>query len=238
MGISDEVRRKIEADIKNELSNNDYVTVDPDNPPILIQLSRADPGSGFVPVERVPDLSELPFITERMREFAFRYVAEYRTIKQWAKEFHTHANIVSKWLHHPGVRGYIARLRFEQQAYNFAQRQHLNRLAYRAFENVLNTKVNSENIAAIAACAKNVYEMLNRPEAMDPKERSYVAVNIGLGRDGPSPSYRHPQRIEKDVTPAKLEDLKAKIVELELLKGALDKGSNGNGSNGNASNPS
>ena len=58
---------------------------------------------------------ELPILPEYLREFAFRYALENRSVTDWARMFHVAPPTVSNWLSRPNVLKYIMTLRYERR---------------------------------------------------------------------------------------------------------------------------
>ena len=202
-----------------------------DDEPAAMVLAPVETGvSQFIEVNDLPDLKDLPFVPERMRDFAFRYATEYKPNKFWAKEYGVATLTISKWLRHAGVRGYIAISRFEQRMFNLAQHVVMQRNVYRTINEILRTRITADTIEAIGKMARFVYTVLAHPEDMPEREKSTLNLNIGFTPEalasGNSQSSYARERVVSDKDLKALED---DIKELEIYSKGLN-GDNGGGS--------
>ena len=111
----------IRARVRSYLVETRTYSVDPTLPAVVVRAPVETGLSRFINVDNIPNLEDLPFIPERMRDFAFRYATEYMPVKQWAKVYNVSPETIRSWLSHEGVRAYIAVCRFEQRMFNLAQ---------------------------------------------------------------------------------------------------------------------
>jgi hypothetical protein len=190
-----------------------------DDEPAAIVLAPVETGiSKFIDVDSLPSLDDLPFIPERMRDFAFRYATEYKPIKYWAREYGITPARVSAWLQHDGVRAYIAICRFEQRMFNLAQRVTMQRNVYRTINAILTTKITADTIGSIVSMAKFVYQIVHNPQEAPDRSKGTLNVNIGYSSDPPSrDNGGNPYAQERNVTPQQVDLLKGEIEELEVL---------------------
>lgn len=200
-----------------------------DDAPAALVLAPVETGlSQFIKIDDLPDLENLPFVPERMRDFAFRYATEYKPIKFWAREYGVAMDTIYKWLGHAGVRGYIAISRFEQRMFNLAQHVVMQRNVYRTINEILRTRITPDTIESIGKMARFVYEILARPEEAPDRAKGTLNLSIGftpgaLASDNKQSPYAH----ERVVSPQELKALEDDIVELEIISKGLN-GDNGN----------
>lgn len=233
--LTEAVRSKLRSRVDEYVSRVPSMEIDPDEPAAVVRAPVEAGVSKFIDVDGLPDLDSLPFIPERMRDFAFRYATEYMTVAKWAKEYNCSVHTIEKWMRHEGVRAYIALCRYEQRMYNLAQHVTMQRNVYRAINRILNAKLTGDSIGPIVSLTKFVYEILHDPQGAHSRAKGAFNVNIGFGKsdvgdasDSPYNVGGNPYRLpEKDVTPKQIEAIKADIAELEILSKAL--GENGDG---------
>jgi len=188
-----------------------------DDEPAVMVLAPVEAGiSRFIDVSELPDLKDLPFIPERMRDFAFRYATEYKPYRFWAKEYGISARTVEAWLRHESVRAYIAICRFEQRMFNMAQHVIMQRNVYRTINTILTTKITSDTIGPIVSMAKFIYQVLINPSEAGDRAKGTLNLNIGFPTS-PSGDNGNPYARERSVTPKLLESLKAEIDELDVI---------------------
>jgi len=189
--------------------------------PITKVLAPVETGlSRFIDVTNIPDLNDLPFITERQRDFAFRYATEYKTAKIWAKEYNVSAVTIARWLALPGVRAYIAVARYEQRMFNLGQHLTLQRNANTTINNILKFKITADTIDSIGKMARFVYDIVNDPQSADLGLKKRLNVNIGFNQqinEGGEVSNPYAQDELVNVTPKQIEDLATEVEELDIL---------------------
>jgi hypothetical protein len=194
-----------------------------ENAPAAIVLAPIEAGiSRFIDVSNLPSIDDLPFIPERMRDFAFRYATEYKPTKVWAKEYGVHPHTVEKWLTKKGVRAYIAASRYEQRIFNLAQRVSLNRQVYATINKILQVKLTADTIDPIGKMVRFLFAYLNNPSQIPPELNQHFNINVlngGLSSQTQSDNpYRRPER---DVTPSDLKKLDDEYEELINAAGEL-----------------
>lgn len=188
-----------------------------DDAPTAMVLAPVEAGiSRFIDVENLPSLDDLPFIPERMRDFAYRYATEYKPHKFWAKEYGVVVTTIETWLRHEGVRAYIAISRFEQRMFNLAQHVIMQRNVYKTINAILTTKITADTIGAITQMAKFVYQILVNPQEAAKPTKGMLNVNIGYPASV-APNNGNPYTQERNVTPLQLEKLKEEIEELDIM---------------------
>jgi len=197
-----------------------------DDEPSVVVLAPVEAGiSRFIDVDNLPDLKDIPFIPERMRDFAFRYATEYKPYKFWMKEYGVRESTIGNWLRHEGVRAYIAICRYEQRMFNLAQHVIMQRNVYRTINKILNTKITPDTIGAITSMAKFIYQILTTPGEASGQGKETLNLNIGFS-SGPielsgGNGRPNPYAQERNVTPKQLKELQEDIDELEILADGL-----------------
>lgn len=189
-----------------------------DETPAALVIAPVEAGiSQFIEVDKLPTLDDLPFIPERMRDFAFRYATEYKPWKFWAKEYGVSIKTIEKWLRHEGVRGYIAISRYEQRMFHLAQHIAMQRQVYRTINDILRTKITADTIDPIGKMARFIYQALHNPEELPDRAKGTLNVNIGFPGMENSGNGESPYKKERNVTPRDLEKLDNDFEELKVL---------------------
>lgn len=218
--------------VRSYLVGTRSYTVDPTLPAVVVRAPVETGLSRFINVENIPNLEDLPFIPERMRDFAFRYSTEYMPVKQWAKVYNCSVETIRGWLSHEGVRAYIAVCRFEQRMFNLAQHLTMQRNVYKTINTILNTKITADTIGPIVSMAKFVYQILHDPQGASDRAKGTLNVNIGYGSppqvetDSPYAQEGNPyaNKTIRNVTPKQLQALQSDIDELEIMYKVLGAG--------------
>lgn len=235
--LTDLARKKLRNRVDDYVSRVPVSELDIDAPASIVRAPiSVGAGNRFISVDNIPDLRDLPFIPERMRDFAFRYATEYMPLTKWAQEYNCSTGRVSKWLSHEGVRAYIAVCRYEQRMYNLAQHVTMQKNVYRSINKILNTKLTGETIGPIVSLTKFVYQILHDPQGAGDRAKGVFNLQIGFGQtdnssvsDSPYASDGNPYRVPtRDVTPKQIAALEADIEELDILAKVLAK-RHGNG---------
>lgn len=177
--------------------------------------------SQFIDVSDLPDINDLPYITERKRDFAFRYATEYKTNVMWADEYSVHIRTIHNWLRQPNVRAYISLARYEQRMSNIAQRVSIQRRVNGTIDRILKFKLTADTVDAVGKMARFMYQAVNEPENAKHGDLNQFNLNIGINNqpaidNQPNP-YAQSHNEPINVTPKQLEDLEAEIKELDVL---------------------
>ena len=216
---------KIEAELKATMTQ-EAIEIDEDAPAAIVRapvgIGPLDNTGVFIPVSDLPSLDDLPFISERLRDFAFRYATEgYRSRAQWAKEYGVAVSTVNQWLSHKGVRAYIAVARYEQRTYALAQRVSMNRRVYKKMGDILDTRITADTIGPIVSLLKFLYKILNDPDSAAGRSKGAFNLSVGVNT-APPVENAYAQRPElRDVTPKEIGELKRDIEELEMMASDL-----------------
>jgi len=176
--------------------------------------------SHFVDISKLPDRGELPPLSERMREFAFRYATEYKPIKKWAKEFGVSFQAVAKWLSNPRVRQHIAYTRYERRVYNMAVWLRLEREALGALHNILQARITKGTIAEIRKTAEFILQLMIDPSGVSTREKGSLNLQIGFSNTGKA--YENPYRTDFEATEEDIKVIEQKIEHLEMVARELE----------------
>jgi len=213
-----EIAQDIEGYLARKLSIFDVKSKE-----LAVVRAPVDSGySHFVDVDKLPDREDLPALSERMREFAFRYATEYKTIMKWAQEFGVAFQTVHKWLSNPKVRQHIAYIRYERRMYNMAVWIQLEREALRALHKILDTTIDGYTIDAIKSTAKFILEWMKDPSRISPREKGMINQQIGFFSVGSGKAYEDPYRTELNATDEDIKKLEHKIEDLEMVARELE----------------
>lgn len=215
---------KLRDRVKDYLGQNSVQEIDPDRPTALVKAPVEVGHNTFIRVDDIPDLNNIPFIPERMRDFAFRYATEYKPNAEWAKEYGVGPVTIGTWLRNEGVKSYIALVRYEQRMYNLAQHTNMQRNVYKTINKILSdVNITADTIGPIVSMAKFVYQILHNPSDASDRAKGALNVNIGFGQNSPvtERDTSNPYAQERNVTPKELDKLQADIEELEILEDAL-----------------
>jgi hypothetical protein len=174
----------------------------------------------FIDVNKMPDPDKLPILPERMREFAARYVIEYRPQREWAKIFNVSRTTIHKWLADPRVQQHIVCTRYEYRMYSMAELLQLSRNATRALNNILTTKINGFTIDAILKTAKFVLQLITDPSSISSREKGLV--NLQIGFPGQEKPYESPFKTEFHATDADIKEIERKTEQLENIASELE----------------
>ena len=203
--------------------------IDPSAPVAMVRAPVQAGISRFIDVTDLPSLDDLPFIPERMRDFAFRYATEYMPNKVWAETYNVNIHTIENWLRNEGVCAYIAVCRYEQRMFNLAQHVTMQRNVYKTINAILTTRITADTIGPMVAMSKFIYQILHDPQNAGDRAKGVLNVNIGFGGTKPEASGPYAiegnpyARAERNVTPKKMKELQSDIAELEILAQAMGK---------------
>ncbi len=221
MATFEEQLNALHKKLGDYLSTVEEIVID-DNAPAAIARAPVQNGlSKFVSVEDLPNLDDLPFIPERMRDFAYRYATEYMKEAQWAREYQVTRGTITKWLQHPGVRSYIALARLEKRFYTMARRSALENMVWKRLHDFMNIKITGDNAGAVARILEFAWKILNDPNAASGAERTSFNQSIYVGAPSNNGSNPYAQT-ERDVTPKQLQELEDRMAQLRFLQQQRD----------------
>lgn len=225
--LTDKLLSRLRERVRSHVLTAKVMDIDPSEPTTIVRAPVQAGISRFIDVSNLPSLDDLPFIPERMRDFAFRYSTEYMPNKVWAKTYNVTVTTIENWLRNEGVRAYIAVCRYEQRMFNLAQHVTMQRNVYKTINAILTTKITADTIGAIVVMSKFVYQILHDPQTASDRTKGVLNVNIGFGNSQPAPSGAYAiegnpyARSERNVTPKKMKELQSDIAELEILAQAM-----------------
>ena len=204
-----------------------------DTAPAPIARAPVEAGlSHFIEIDNLPDVDDLPFIPERMRDFAYRYATEHKKRTTWAREYDVHLYTIDRWLQHKGVRTYIALARVEKRFYTMARRSALENQVWKRLREFLSIKITGDNAGALARILEFSYKILNAPEELNGREKGIFnqEIYIGQHQETTMPS-KSPYVYEgKTPTPKQLYDLQERVDQLKFLEEKRAERESGNGS--------
>ena|SRR3989304_9589040 len=119
------VRRKVIKKSASELNKEIDKLVDTDKR--LARLAK-------IPEEGYGDL------TQRVRDFAFRYAIESRTYNGWAEEFNVTQWTIQYWMNNPRVQELIAKIRYDMRLYAAGMSVLLLKAALKAYKDIFDDR--------------------------------------------------------------------------------------------------
>lgn len=209
----------IEDRIREYVDETSHVEVSEDEP-VAMALAPVQAGLvSYIDVSDLPDMDALPYITERKRDFAFRYAMEYKSIREWSVEYKVTVQTIHRWLGDPGVRAYVAVTRYEKRMFTLARRIVLENRVYDRLMEFLKKPLTNDNASAMEKALEFAYDILNDPSHAG--NRSKAAFNRSVGMVGGSGTYTGPNpyaQTERDVSPPTEKQLKAIEERLEQAR--------------------
>jgi hypothetical protein len=170
----------------------------------------------FLDVDKLPDPDKLPVLPVRLREFATRYVSEYRPQREWAKIFNVSRSTINKWLSDPRVQQHIVYIQYECRTYSMAGLLQMVRNAMRAFNNILTTPISGDTIDTIFKTAKFAMQLMVDPSSISNRDKGLVNLKIGFPEQGSK--YGMPIKSEFNATEADLKKLEEEIEHGKMVE--------------------
>lgn len=221
MAISDPDLAKLHERVGRYLRRIPEIVVDDSGPPSVVRAPVETGFSSFVSVKDLPDIDSLPYIEERLRDFAYRYATEYKKMETWAKEYNCSSSTIRGWLKNTDVLSYIALVRMEKRFYTMARRSALENLVWQRLREFLSVKITGDNSASVARILEFSYKILYAPEDLSKKESGNFNVFAYSGGSPPPASgpngYAAPDR-DVTPTPKQLEELQRRLDRLKMLE--------------------
>jgi hypothetical protein len=200
------------------LSNVSEIIIDDSKPAVITRVPIESTFSQFVSVDDLPNTEDLPFIPERMRDFAYRYATEFKTQQAWSKTYGVNKGTVERWLRHPGVKSYVALARLEKRFYTMARRSALENKVWARLNEFMNIKITGDNAGAVARILEFSYKILNTPEELGSREKGVfnqsIYVNTPESAEGQA-AFAQP----RDVTPnpRQLDELQKRLDRVRMM---------------------
>ncbi len=202
------------------------IVIDDNNPTAIARAPLESTFSQFVDVDNLPNVDDLPFIPERMRDFAYRYATEYKKATAWAKAYDVTVITIQKWLRHPGVKSYVALARLEKRFYTMARRSALENMVWKRLHEFMSIKITGDNAGAVARILEFSYNILHSPEALGGREKGVFNQSIYVGSGEPSNGQSpYAQGQDRSPSPKQLQELQKRLDRLTMLdarKAAMD----------------
>jgi len=207
---------KLRKQIEDYRSRTEIAEIDPSQPSVIFKAPVEAGLDRFIDVRNLPKVEDLPFVPERLRDFAFRFATEMKPWREWAKIYGVSIPGVQKWLRNEGVRALIALTRYERRIYHMGMILQIEKRMYDVINTILGVKITTDNMGTVLSTAQFVWKMLNTPEDVGDKAKGQFNINIGLGSgaggDGQDNPYRSAPR---NVTPEDREALGERIRKLK-----------------------
>lgn len=121
---------------------------------------------------------ELPVLPEYLREFAFRYALENRSIADWARLFHVATATISNWLRRPDVLKYVMTLRYERRLQIVEMTTQAEGKALKKLNEILEQDVSPANVQALLTAIFKTLSMVK--EGRVPSETNESSFNFTL----------------------------------------------------------
>jgi hypothetical protein len=220
--MQSKVEDRLRERIKEHIESTNTVVVDENRPGALVRgpVELNIGTQKFIDIEDLPDFNSLPYISEKLREFAFRYATEYKPVETWAKEYGVSRITVQKWLRNTAVRQYIAMAQMERRMFNLARRVSLESKVFKRLSEFLELKITGDNAGAIARMTEFAYNILHDPSNADNRMKGTFNVNIGLGST-PSQQVSISSDEPRQVTPPndkQMMDMQKRLDQLRLVQ--------------------
>ena len=179
----------------------------------------------FIDIDDLPaSLEEMPFVPERMRDFAFRYANEMKPLREWAKVYGVSQSAISKWLANENVRKLIAMVKYERRSYTQGAMLQLEQRMFSKMNEILEIRVTTDNMNAVINACKLIHEITQKPEDMAHPTKGQIYQNINIGVGGVSSNNGdRPYRHEKDVTEDDIDKMKETFdYHMHMIREASD----------------
>lgn len=217
MGTSD--IKKIHRRIGSYLSNTNEIVIDDSVPAVLARVPLEKGRASFMSIDRIPDVNDLPFIPERLRDFSYRYATEYKKLATWATEYNVSLDTIRKWLAHTGVQSYIALTRLEKRFYTLARRSALENMVWKRLHEFMSIKITGENVGAVAKILEFSYNILHAPETLGGREKGVFNQSIYVsGTEKPVNDINPYARESRPPSPKQLEEIQKRLDRLKMLE--------------------
>lgn len=198
--------------------------VDPDKPSAIVRAPVEAGLDRFIEVRDLPDVDKLPFVAERMRDFAFRYASEMKSIRIWAKEYGVSPATIDKWLSHEGVRALIALTRYERRTYLQGVALQIEKKMYQVIDKILSVKITTDNMSALLSTAQFVWKMINAPNEVPSSTKRAFTASIGIDIGSNGRGEKNPYEKHREITAEDIQKLDAQIEYLEYIQRNTDDG--------------
>lgn len=209
-------RSKLRKRIEDYRSHTKISEIDPSQPSAIFRAPVEAGLDRFIEVRNLPKTEDLPFIPERLRDFAFRYATEMKPQREWAKIYGVSQSAIIKWLANEGVRALIALTRYERRIYHMGMILQIEKRMYSMINTILGVKVTTDNMHAVLETAKFVWKMINTPEDVGDRVKGQFNINIGMGPGMGGDGQKNPyQSAPRDVSPDAMGALDERIRKLK-----------------------
>lgn len=121
---------------------------------------------------------EMPVLPEYLRDFAFRYALENRSIADWGRAFHVATATISNWLRRADVLKYIMTIRYEKRLRMLEMTDQAENKALRKLNEILDQDVTTANIQPLLTAIFKTLSMVK--EGRVPSDPSETSFNLTL----------------------------------------------------------
>lgn len=157
---------------------------------------------------------ELPDLPNRMREFAFRWMTEYRSTKDWAKLFNVSVTTIWIWRTNPKIVKYAAVIKYKRNALMLERNLTLENKAYTKLNEILDMKITEDNAEVMR---KTILDTLNIIQQRLPRSAEPAAQITNINAS----AVQNKNKIENKVSEVDIKDIRDKLDEMELIEQVL-----------------
>jgi len=163
------------------------IDINADQPATLVRTPVEVGMDRFIDLSKMPDLDDLPFVTEQKKDFAFRYATESKPQSAWAKVFNVHPGTIRRWLQDEGVQILIAMTKVEARIYALAETTVLQKKFYTVLNALLDKRITTDGMPTTLLTLKFVHRILNEDAGGASNSKRIIHKQIGFPSSGPAP---------------------------------------------------
>lgn len=203
----DEIRRRI-SDYRSKTKR---LTIDEDSPSVVVDTPVNVGKGGVLNPSEVESIEDLPSLPPRLRDFAFDYATSKKRYATWAQQYGVTENTIGQWIRNPGVQAVVAVVRYQRRMWQFAMSQRVEREAYKALLDVLQSARTSDNIPTIQRAAEYVMNALHGSSGRTPAPAiDQPETDMGGPYSGNQRTVRDVKELREDIQ--ELDDMYEDIV--------------------------
>lgn len=166
------------------------------------------------------EVYELPELSERHRDFAFRWATESRTNADWGQIFHVSAYTIGQWKRYPKVRTYHDIIEAKRATRMAEQRRLIEDKAIKRLSDLLDVEFAGDTIESIR---KGILDALNISQGVVPQSSAPGTVNNINQSQAQIAGAKATAQAEAS-GPVNLAKMKERIDELALIEEIVGKG--------------
>jgi hypothetical protein len=199
-------------EFERTLSENPTEVVSFESKKILLPVSFKAFGIDAIETYQLPELSE------RHRDFAFRWATESRTNADWGQIFHVSAYTIGQWKRYPKVKAYHDIIEAKRMARITERVRLLEDKAYHRLSDLLDVEFSDGTIESIR---KGILNVLNISQGVIPQaEAPAIHVNQSQGQIAGAQASAGAEAS----APVNLATMRERIDELALIEEIVGKG--------------